>query len=153
MQAGLEAARTQANVTDMARAKNNYVNKIFMLWAAFTGEPLSDEAGITMAQGVFDKPMEAADERELRESIGLLYSQRSAVTMAIKGGRNTAGTSAEDELRQMEAEARAAQGEVPGVNDLGGDVSLPSSVDQLAAAQEGTEGSQDAAEALGGAEE
>jgi hypothetical protein len=153
LQAGLEAARTQANVTDMARAKNNYVNKIFMLWAAFTGEPLSDEAGITMAHGVFDKPMEAADERELRESIGLLYSQRSAVTMAIKGGRNTAGTSAEDELKQMEEEARAAQGVVPGVNDLGGDVSLPSSADQLAAAQEGTEGSQDAAEALGGAEE
>jgi hypothetical protein len=148
MQAGLEAARTQAKIADMGRAKANYVNKVFTLWAAFTGEELSEGAGITMAQGVFDRPMEAADERELRESIGLLYSQRSAVTMAIKGGRNTAGTSAEAELQQMEEEARAAQGEVPGVNNLGGNSGLPSSADQLQAAQDGTPNGQDAGDLL-----
>ena len=154
MQAGLEAARTQAKITDLSRAKANYVNKVFTIWSAFTGEPLSDEAGITMAQGVFDKPMEAGDEQQLRDSIGLLYSQKSAVTMAIKGGRNTAGLSAEDELKQMEKEAKAAeaaaQAALPGVNDLGGDSSLPSSTDQLAAAQDGTAGSQDAGRVLNG---
>lgn len=150
MQAGLEAARTEAKIKELARAKQNYVNKILTIWAAFTGEAISNEAGIAMAQGVFDRPMEAADERELRESIGLLYSQRSAVTMAIKGGRNTAGLSPEDELEQMQEEARAAQQETPGVNDLAGDASLPSSADQLAAAQDGAPGEQNAAAVLDG---
>lgn len=150
LQAGLEAARTQAKIKDLSAAKANYVNKVLTIWCAFTGEELSENAGITMSQGVFDKPMEAADEREMRESIGLLYSQRSAVTMAIKGGRNTAGLSAEDELRQMEEEALAAQQDTPGVNDLGGDSSLPSSADQLAAAQDGTADGQDAAAVLDG---
>lgn len=148
MQAGLEAARTEAKIKELARSKQNYVNKVLTLWAAFTGEELDESAGIQMANGVFDKPMEAADERELRDSIGLLWSQQSAVTMAIKGGRNTSGLSAEEELEQMMKEAQADQQDTPGVNDLAGDSSLPSSADQLAAAQEEVGGQQDAAAIL-----
>lgn len=119
-QASLEAAQTEASIRSVANAKNSAVQSLMVLWCAFTGERLNDEAGLTMAAHVFDRPLAAQDVAQLsllqqNEQI----STRSFLEQIIKGGVLTVVSSADVELERLKEQVPAVQ-PLPGVNDLAG---------------------------------
>lgn len=112
-QAGLEATQTQASMKNIARQKNNAIQRCMALWSLFTGDDLLQDAGIMMSPTIYDRPLDAADVTQLStmEAAGQL-SRQSFLEEMIKGGRLTVVTSAEQELERQREEMRRLDKEV-----------------------------------------
>ncbi len=119
-QASLEAAQTEASLRSVATAKNSAVQALMLLWCGFSGERLPQDAGLTMAAHIFDRPLAAQDVAQLsalqqNEQI----STRSFLEQIIKGGVLTVVSSADVELERLQEEVPPVS-ELPGPNDLAG---------------------------------
>lgn len=105
-QSALEAAQTEATIKTISQSKTSAVQRLVELWIDFTGEPLSDDTGLTMQPNVFDRPLESADvaqfgQMEQNEQI----SKRTYLEQLIKGGILTVVSSADEELERLDEEA------------------------------------------------
>lgn len=120
-QAGLEGAQTESTISAIAERKASVVQSLMVIWCAFTGEPVPEDTGISMAATLFERPMEAADVAQLQQLTGgaVLMSQQSAIEELQRRGRLTVTSSAEDELQRIQAETPEPADPV-GLNDLGG---------------------------------
>lgn len=106
-QAGMEGAQSQANIRTMVEAKVNVVQQIMELWCLFTGETLSADAGIVMDANLHDRPLESADVAQLSAlASNELLSEQSIAEILIRGGVNTAVTSAAEELKRIADERK-----------------------------------------------
>lgn len=119
-QAGLEAAQTQAGITRLGQRKASMMQSLMAIWCAFTGEQLSDDAGMQMSSTIYDKPMEPQDVAQLQQLAGgvELISQQSAIEELQRAGIIRATTSVEDELERIRGEA-PEPAEPVGLNDYG----------------------------------
>lgn len=138
-QAGLEMAGTQASLTRMGKQKANVFQRIFQIWCDYTGEKLEPEAGIVMAQSLYDRPLTSQDVGVLQTLTGgeQLLSKRSAIEELHRGGVVMATVSVDEELQRIAAEEeesmqRAVESglPVPGPDAMAEDVELPMSTDQ-----------------------
>lgn len=107
-QAGMEGAQSQSNIRTMTEAKKNVVQQIMQLWVLFTGETLSADAGIVMDANLQDRPLDSSDVQQLSSlAQNELLSEQSVAEILIRGGVNTAVTSAQEELRRIAGERKA----------------------------------------------
>jgi hypothetical protein len=129
-QAGMEGAQTENAVARIAERKRSAMQSIMQLWTLFTGEDLDPEAGIVMADSIYERPLEAPDITLLQQLTGgePLVSQRSAIEELQRAGRLTATTSVDDELQRLAAERPEPADDI-GLNDLGGMPSLPAELE------------------------
>jgi hypothetical protein len=129
-QAGMEGAQTENAVARIAERKRSAMQSIMQLWTLFTGEDLDPEAGIVMADSIYERPLEAPDITLLQQLTGgePLISQRSAIEELQRAGRLTATTSVDDELQRLAAERPEPADDI-GLNDLGGMPLLPAELE------------------------
>jgi hypothetical protein len=120
-QAGMEGAQTENAVARIAERKRSVMQSIMQLWVLFTGEQLNPDAGIVMADSIYEKPLEAPDITLLQQLTGgeSLISKRSAIEELQRAGRLSATTSVDDELERLKAETAERADDVD-LNDLGG---------------------------------
>jgi hypothetical protein len=120
-QAGMEGAQTENAVARIAQRKRSAMQSLMQLWVLFTGEQLDPEAGIVMADSIYEKPLEAQDITLLQQLTGgvELISQRSAIEELQRAGRLSATTSVEEELERLRSERPEPADDVD-LNDLGG---------------------------------
>jgi hypothetical protein len=120
-QAGMEGAQTENAVARVSERKTSAMQTLMTIWVQFTGEPLSSEAGLLMADSIYEKPVEAQDITLLQQLTGgmELISQRSAIEELQRAGRLKATTSVEDELKRLQEERPQSPAQDVGLNDLG----------------------------------
>ena len=120
-QAGMEGAQTENAVARIAERKRSVMQSIMQLWVLFTGEQLNPDAGIVMADSIYEKPLEAPDITLLQQLTGgeSLISKRSAIEELQRAGRLSATTSVDDELERLKTETAERADDVD-LNDLGG---------------------------------
>ncbi len=130
-QAGMEGAQTENAVARIAERKRSVMQSLMQLWVLFTGEQLDPDAGIVMADSIYEKPLEAQDITLLQQLTGgvELISQRSAIEELQRAGRLSATTSVEEELERLTAE-RPEPADDLDLNALGGNLSRPTDTDQ-----------------------
>jgi hypothetical protein len=119
-QAGMEGAQTENAVARIAERKRSAMQSIMKLWTMFTGEELSEDAGIIMADSIYERPLEAQDITLLQQLTGgeSLVSRRSAIEELQRAGRLSATTSVDDELKRLKEEEPEPADDVD-LNDLG----------------------------------
>lgn len=119
-QAGMEGAQTENAVARIAERKRSVMQSLMKLWVLFTGEELDPDAGIVMADSIYEKPLESQDITLLQQLTGgeTLISRRSAIEELQRAGRLSATTSVEEELERLQAEQPGPAEDVD-LNDLG----------------------------------
>lgn len=121
-EAGLEAAQVQATIKKMAESKASTYQTLFQIWCEFTGEQLSNDAGILMREGLMDLEVTLEDislARTLYDS-GLIMRDSVLSLMERRGllpeGRDAKQEDqllAEEESRRAEEEAQRLNPPVP----------------------------------------
>jgi len=129
-QAGMEGAQTESTIQAIAERKASAMQSVMRIWCHFTGETLDDDAGISMAASLFERPMEAQDVAQLQQLTGgdKLISRQSAIEELQRRGKLTVTSSPEEELERIREEQPSAADDVD-LNDLGSLPPLPLPVD------------------------
>lgn len=133
-QASLEASQVQATINSLTRAKNNIAQRLMQIWCLFTGETLQADAGIVMAPGLFDLPLDTDMVKTLIELYNNdLASRRSVIEQVIRGGVLSVVSDVEKELERIDEEKRVEKARVRVLpvspNEMEGNRFLPSSTD------------------------
>lgn len=80
-EAMLDAAQAEAVLSNMAARKASCVERMFMLWGLYTGDPL--RGGIEMQQSVLQMPPAAADVQTILDAMGMQISHRLGLQMLL----------------------------------------------------------------------
>ena len=116
--AELESAQLQATLTAIGEQKASVMQSVMGLWTLFTGEALEQGAGLSMAKGVIDRPVDAETLRLAKDLYDAGLLRRASVT-ALEGraGLLPQGVTPEDEALALEVEDELLNGETPGPTD------------------------------------
>ena len=116
--AELESAQVQATLTSIGEQKASAMQTVMGLWTLFTGESLDPGAGLAMAKGVIDRPVDTETLRLAKELYDAGLLRRESVT-ALEGraGLLPQGTTPEDEALALAAEDELLNADTPGPTD------------------------------------
>jgi hypothetical protein len=116
-QVSLEAANVKNSITKMAARKESAMQRLMWIWCLFTGEQLSPEAGINMANSIYDRPLNPQERVQLIAEVDAgLVSRETAIEMLQRGGVNDITQSVDEELGRIRADERSAASRI-GTND------------------------------------
>jgi hypothetical protein len=116
-QVSLEAANVKNSITKMAARKESAMQRLMWIWCLFTGEQLSPEAGINMANSIYDRPLNPQERVQLIAEVDAgLVSRETAIEMLQRGGVNDITQSVDEELGRIRADERRAASRI-GTND------------------------------------
>jgi hypothetical protein len=116
--AELESAQLQATLTAIGEQKASMMQTVMELWVSFTGERLGPGAGLVMAKGVVDRPVDPETLRLAKDLYDAGLLRRASVT-ALEGraGLLPQGVTPEAEALALEIEDELLNGETPGPAD------------------------------------
>lgn len=116
-QAGLEAAHAQAGISKLAARKQSALQELMAIWCLFTGEQLSDDAGINMSATIYDRPLGPQERAQVIAEVDAgILSKATAIEILQRGGANPVTQSPEEELERIR-EDQAEMASMIGVND------------------------------------
>ncbi len=104
-QANLESVQMQATLQGVGESKTSVAQSMMELWCVFSGETLSSDAAMELAEGIFDEPL-TTEKLGLAEKLydDSLLSRKTLVYLEQKLGLLPPGHTPEDEIKQIEAE-------------------------------------------------
>lgn len=126
----LASAQITASLAGIAEAKQSVMQSVMELWSEFSGESLPDNAGIEMARGLVEKPVDPDMLRVATDMFDkILLRRESVVGLAARAGLLPEGVTAEDEAKALDDIERLRDGEegatTPDPNDPAGWMDVP----------------------------
>lgn len=117
-QANLESVQMQATLQTVGEAKQSLVQSLMAIWCQFSGETLAADAGLELAEGIFDQPV-TVEKITVAQDLydNSLLSKKSVLYLEQKLGMLPPGKSIDDELKDIKAETPDPAPR-PDVNDL-----------------------------------
>ena len=104
-QANLESVQMQATLQSIGEAKTSVAQSMMELWCVFSGETLAADAGIELAEGIFDEPL-TTEKLALAEKLynSSLLSRKTMIYLEQKHGLLQPGHTPDDEIKEIERE-------------------------------------------------